>query len=177
MKKVYVIRHGLTEFNKKRIVNSRVEEGLSPEGIEQAKEAAPFLPKSIKHIYASPLLRAKQTAEILNSKIGAEISFRDELKEVNFGLLDGTAYTDEIRKKHRSLQYDWHSQMGESVEDVKIRVLHILKDINASNGEGEALIVTHGGIIRLMYLLEQGSPVDEVDNVSLHSFDLDKIAR
>jgi broad specificity phosphatase PhoE len=175
--KVYLIRHGLTELNKKHLINGHLEDGLAPEGIEQAKIAAPLIPKSIKHIYASSLLRTKQTAELLNSELKVPISLHDELKEVNFGLLNGTDFTDEVKKKHRSLQYDWRSQNGESVDDVKDRVLKILREIKAASRDGEALIVTHGGVIRMVYFLEHGTQMDMIDNASLHSFDLDKIIK
>ena len=70
--------------------------------------------------------------------------------------------------------YDWRPS-GESFEDVKKRTLKILKVIKSENGEGEALIVAHGGTIRMVHLLESGELMDEIDNVSLHRFDLDKI--
>ena len=136
--------------------------------------AAPLLSKTIKHIYSSSLGRAKHTAQVLNESLNIPITFHDELKEVNFGVLEGTPFLEEFKKKHRSQNYDWRPS-GESFEDVKKRVLKILKEIRDKNGDGEALIVTHGGVIRLMHLLEFGKPLEEVDNASLHSFDLDKI--
>ncbi|MES2215771.1 MAG: histidine phosphatase family protein [Patescibacteria group bacterium] len=172
--KVYLIRHGQTELNKKHLINGQLEDNLTPEGIEQAELAKSLIPKTVKHIYSSPLRRAKDTALILNSELNAELSFHDELKEVNFGLLSGTDFTADVKKAHVSMQYDWHSHNGESVDDVKNRVLRFLKTLKATK-EGESLIVAHGGIIRLLYFLEQGKLMEEIGNVSLHSFDLDKI--
>ena len=83
--KIYVIRHGLTELNKQKKVNSEVDEPLAPEGIEQAKAIIPLLPKTIRHIYSSPMLRAKQTAEIIISKLKIPISSIDELTEIRMG--------------------------------------------------------------------------------------------
>jgi len=172
--KIYAIRHGLTDLNKKGLINGYTDSILQLEGIQQAKMAAQFLPETIKHIYSSSLSRTKQTAEILNEKLKVPITLHDELKEVNFGVLEGTPFLEEFKKKHRSQNYDW-SPSGESFEDVKKRVLKILREIRDKSSDGEALIVTHGGIIRLMNLLQFGMPLDEVDNASLHSFDLDKI--
>jgi broad specificity phosphatase PhoE len=172
---VYAIRHGLTELNKRHLINGHLEDGLAPEGIKEAKEAEPFVPKSVKRIYSSPLLRAKETALILNSNLKAQLSFHDELKEVDFGLLNGTDFTDEVRTKHRSLQYDWRSQGGESFENVKYRLLKILGEIKKTNKDGEALIVTHGGIIRLLSFLQDGALMGKIENASFYSFDLDKI--
>jgi broad specificity phosphatase PhoE len=174
--KIYAIRHGLTELNKKQLINGHLEDELAPEGIEQAKSAAKSLPKSIKRIYSSSLNRAKQTAAILNEELKVPLTFHDELKEVGFGILDGTPFSDEIKKIHMSQKYDW-GPSGESTEDVKKRSLKILKQIKKENGDGEALVVVHGGIVRMLYLLQDGTPVGEIDNASLHAFDLDKILK
>lgn len=174
--KIFVIRHGQTELNKKGIINGHIDDPLSPEGIEQAKAAAPFLPKTIKHIYSSSLGRAKQTAEILNEALGVPLTFHDELKEVNFGILNGTPFLDEHKKRHRMLDYDW-GPSGESFEAVKARVAGFLEKVKMESKTEEALIVAHGGIIRLLHFLEFGSPLEEIENTSLHSFDLDKIIK
>jgi probable phosphoglycerate mutase len=175
--KIYAIRHGLTEFNKKGIINGHLEDNLAPEGIEQAMIVAVSLPRNIKHIYSSSLLRTKQTANLLNSVLNVPISYYDELKEVDFGSLSGQVFDEDRKKKHKSQQYDWRPERGESFEDVKKRVLKIFEKIKVESKDGEALVVTHGGIIRLMHFLEKGSILDEVANVSLQVFDLDKILK
>jgi len=176
--KVYVIRHGHTVMNKKGLINGSIHDKLTPEGMEQAKTAAPALPKTIKHIYSSSRNRALQTANILNEVLKVPLTSHDELSEVNFGLLEGTIFTDEFKKIHFSQKYDWRPHGGESLEDVKKRVLKILKEIKKNTqNDGETLIVTHGGIIRLLTLLETGQVMDEIQNASLHSFDIDKILK
>lgn len=173
--KIYAIRHGLTEQNKKGIFNGHIDEVLLPEGIEQAKEAMSLIPKNIKHIYSSSMKRARETAEVLNSEIKVPISYHDELKEVSMGTFDGLPFTEDRKIKHKSLQYDWRPQGGESVEDVKKRVLKILNEIKLNGEDGEVLIVTHGGVIRLLHFLEKGTLLDDIVNMSLQIFDLDKI--
>src|ERR1035437_7305386 len=168
--KIYVIRHGLTELNKKGVINGHIHDNLAAEGISQAKMAAPLMPKTIKHIYSSSLNRAKQTAEILNEELRVPLTLHDELMEVNFGILNGTPFLDEYKKKHKSQQYDWGAS-GESIEDVKKRLLKVLRLIRSESSDGEALMVAHGGIVRLMYLLQDGVAIDEIENASLHSFD------
>lgn len=174
--KIYVIRHGQTELNVKGLINGQIGDALTPEGVKQAETAAKSLPGTINHIYASPLNRAKQTAEILNTELNVPVTFHDELKEVNFGELQGTPYLDEYKKRHMALNYDW-GPSGENVEQVKARVLKVLKQIKGESGDEEALIVAHGGIVYLLYFLESGEISDAVGNASLHSFDLDKILK
>jgi len=173
--KIFVIRHGKTELNEKHLINGHLEDTLIPEGIAQVEAVASSVPKSIKHIYSSSSLRAEQTAKILSKSLDAKITLHDELKEVSFGTLEGTDWTKDVKEKHRSLQYDWHAHNGESVEDVTKRLLKILETIKASNGDGEALVVTHGGIIRLLYFLEHKTLLEKLDNALLFEFDIDKM--
>ena len=176
--KIYVVRHGQTELNKKGVFNGRIDEGLSDEGIKQAEKTKLEIPNNIKHIYCSPLKRTRETAEILNSELHAPISFHDELQEIDAGTYNGQPLVGEFEKKHKSLQYDWRPNGGESFEDVKKRVLKFLKEINLKNKDskdGEILIVTHGGIIRLLTFLETGAILDQIGNASIQPFDLDKI--
>lgn len=173
--KIYVARHGLTELNKKNLINGGLEDNLVPEGEEQARATALILPKTIKRMYSSSLRRARQTAEILNEKLKKPLTFHDELKEVNFGDLQGKPYLKEYKERHFALDYDWSKFGGESVKDVKKRVLKMLKIIQTENKDGEALIVAHGGTIRLLHFLEFNETLGEIKNASIRSFDLGKI--
>lgn len=180
--RIYVVRHGLTECNKRDILNGQIDEPLIAEGVAQAGEVALLIPGSVNHIYTSPLLRARQTAEIINAKRGLPISHHDELKEINLGLLTGKSWTEiesgeELRGKHRSVQYDYRPE-GESVDDVKGRVVSFLRQIQEARADGEALIVTHGGIIRIFQLLESGLPslpMNQIQNAFPYVFNLKKI--
>ena len=181
--KIYVIRHGLTLLNKKRILNAQIDEPLAPEGIEQAKASIPLIPESVKYLYASSLLRTRKTAEIINSKLNHPISSHDELREIHMGTLAGKSWDtiesgQKLKKKHRSIQFDYSKYGGESAQDFKKRVVGFLKKIKNNHKDYEALIVTHGGIIRLLHLLEHDKGLlDEIENASVHIFDLKKILR
>jgi len=172
------MRHGLTELNKQKKVNGQIDEPLVSEGIEQAKSAISQIPENIKYIYSSPLKRAKQTAEIVNSKLNRPISFAAELAEIHMGRLAGKSWEEmedglNLKTEHRSVQFDYKPFGGESASEVKKRVAQFLKRIKTKHTDNEVLIVTHGGIIRLLYLLEQNKIVDETEkNVSLLAFDL-----
>lgn len=179
--KIYVTRHGLTELNKQKKVNGEVDELLAPEGIEQAKAAISLMPASIKHIYTSPMQRALQTAEILSSNLKCSVTAVDELTEIRMGLLAGKAWTEmenglKLKKKHRSIQFDYRPHGGESAQEVKKRVIAFLKKIQGKHQNHEVLIVTHGGIIRTLHLLQHNEVIaDDIKHISLHTFDLNKI--
>lgn len=181
--KIYVVRHGLTELNKKKKVNGQIDEPLAAEGVEQVRDAVSLIPPTITHIYTSPLLRARQTAEIINFKLNRPISWHNELGEIHMGSLAGKAWVEmegglDLKTKHRSIQFDYSTYGGESAEDVKKRVTAFLKEIHGKHSDLEALLVTHGGIIRLLHLLHHGKPlVDEIEHISLLTFDLNKILK
>lgn len=171
----------MTELNKKKVVNGQIDEPLAPEGIEQAGEAVSLLPESIKQIYSSPLQRTRQTAEIINLKLNRPISFPEELTEIHMGSLAGKAWTEmeegeELKKKHRTIQFDYRAHGGESAKEVKKRVISFLKKINGKHGDFEVLIVTHGGIICTLYWLEYGKHIGfDIEHLSPRIIDLEKI--
>lgn len=181
--KIYVIRHGTTELNKQKKVNGEIDESLASEGIEQAKTIIPSIPKIVNHIYSSSLLRARQTAEMINSELRLPLSLQSELSEIRMGSLAGKSWEEmegglELKKKHRSVQFDYRPYGGESVEDVKKRLLPFLVNLKRNHGDHQTLLITHGGIIRLLYFLECKEPIYETEkHVSLLTFDLDKILK
>lgn len=180
---IYVLRHGLTELNKQKKVNGQIDEPLAPEGIAQAKAAVMLIPDTVKYIYSSPMLRTRQTAEIINSLFNYPIFLHPKLTEIHMGSVAGKAWTEmengqELKRKHRSIQFDYHLQGGESAQDVKNRVLEFIKEIKKKHAGNEVLIVTHGGIIRTFHFLEYGEQIAaDIEHTALHKFDLDKILK
>jgi broad specificity phosphatase PhoE len=156
--KIYVVRHGITELNKKHALNGWIDEPLAEEGFKQAEILRDALPEDIKVIYASSLLRARQTAEIINRRFRVPITYHDELREMSSGTLSGKTFA-EIEKEHGveygrekfvRLEYDYRQFQGESVEEVRNRVHKIIDEIKSSHREGGVLLVTHGGVVRLI---------------------------
>jgi len=96
MKKLYFIRHGLSEANKAGRWSGQSETPLSEEGKEQARlagEKARDL--DIDLIVSSPLSRARETAEIVAKEIGypvSKIKISELLKERSWGDLEGTPH-------------------------------------------------------------------------------------
>ncbi len=179
--KVYIIRHGITPLNKEKKVNGEIDEPLATEGIEQAKQIISQIPKSVAYIYSSPLLRARQTAEIISSRLNLPITFVNELTEIKMGSLAGKSWEEmedgmELKKKHRSVRFDYTPYGGESLEQVKNRIVSFFKKINNKHSDEETLLITHGGIIRMVNFLDRGEAVYETTkHTSLLTIDLDKI--
>jgi len=90
---LYFVRHGQTDDNFKSIVQGRIDNPLNDTGRTQAHQTALKLKEldiNFDHIYSSPLIRAKESAEIINKtlKIGDVIEEAD-LIEREFGSLEG----------------------------------------------------------------------------------------
>lgn len=89
--KVYLIRHGETEWNVQRRVQGALDSPLTENGIQQAKNAARRLAKvTFDAAFASPAPRAYRTAEIIaEPHPGLLIQKEDSLREFSFGIYEG----------------------------------------------------------------------------------------
>ena len=106
--KFYLLRHGQTKWNIEGKIQGKTDVLLNEDGMEQAG----FLAKAMEHcearaLFSSPLLRAKQTAEIVAGKMGLPVTVLPELKEVDFGLWEGCTWK-EIEEKYPSVDVDTH---------------------------------------------------------------------
>ena len=162
MLRLYFMRHGETVWNTERRYQGMTDIELSEEGLRQAECAAKrFKNIKIDKIYASPLKRAMKTAEKIAAEKGLEIISEDNFREIHFGEWEGKtvpeltekygeSYTNFIREPHK------YGFPGEgSVENVINRIKPGIDRLIAED-EGNVLIVSHGGIIRLMIMYIMG---------------------
>lgn len=106
IKNIYIVRHGETDWNKEgKIQGGEADIPLNETGKEQTKKLALYFKQyrlskhNIDCIWTSPLLRAKETAEILKRNININsLKIHNELKETGIGKLSGLKKTDELRK-------------------------------------------------------------------------------
>ena len=95
MTKIYITRHGETQFNAEVKAQGWVDSPLTSVGIENAEALKRRLDNvDIDVIYTSPLGRAKTTAEILRGNRPIQIIQDDRLKEYRYGIIDGKPYED-----------------------------------------------------------------------------------
>lgn len=142
MKKLYFIRHGLSEANKAEIWSGHSDTPLSDEGRAQAKAAGQKAKDlHIDLIVCSPLSRAKETAEIVAGEIGYpkdKIIVADILKERNWGDLEGQSH----HVLSDSTDIDTISNIETSHQLLKRSeaALRSLENLDAEN----ILVVSHG---------------------------------
>lgn len=179
--KLYFIRHGETDHNVKGIVQGNgVDAPLNEHGKQQAHDAGKSITMHIDLIIASPLLRAQQTASIINEYIHAPIETREEIGEIDFGTLDNHTW-DEIAQlsgnqnvwlESRKAHYDFTAHGGESGAHVKHRIATFVERIKKEHPDASILVVTHAGIIRMAHHLLKNEEKHIIENAQIHEFDI-----
>jgi broad specificity phosphatase PhoE len=151
MVNLYLIRHGRQNST---LCNVDVE--LSTEGRVQAE----LLRNRLMHydidaLYSSNLIRARQTAEIMNEVLKLPHEIREELREISFGDLEGNSdeYNDEhfheFKEEQKKLLDDIPYPGGENGTSVYERAMPVIQEI-VQSGKKNILVVTHGGTIRVL---------------------------
>ena len=162
------MRHGRTNNNEKGIFNGRNDEDINETGIEQAISArAEFEKLDIDLIVCSTMLRARHTAEIVNTK-NLPIIYDDRLVERDMGKLTGKHNSGDFTKVYWDYLYAEYDV--EPVEKMFERVYSALDDIKEKHSDKNVLIVTHGGAARGIHAYFNGIPEDG----NIHSCELMK---
>ena len=148
--KLYVARHGQTQWNLMNKVCGRTDLPLTELGMEQA-EALALRTKElpIDRIVCSPMLRARQTAAPTARELGLPIQVDDRLIEQDYGIYEGVSRFDEGflgNKRHFAFRYPG----GESMMDVAYRVYALLEELKRDTHSRGVLLVCHGGVCRVI---------------------------
>jgi probable phosphoglycerate mutase len=157
--------------------------GLSERGREEAEAAAERLAESrISALYASPMQRTRETAEIVASRLGLDIVERPALIELDFGEWTGATF-ESVRADPR--WSSWNAQRslaslpgGESMRTVQNRAVETMLELHQRHAEESVAIVSHGDVIRAILLFALGMPLDffariEIATASLSTIRLD----
>lgn len=160
--KLYFVRHGESEANVARMFSNKNHEQhpLTATGRQQAEELAEKL-RDVKFtaIYSSPMLRARQTAEILNAPHGLNLQRVPALLEHDAGKFEGRA-DEEAWNEYSKLFETWvlkqdleaRIEGGESFNDMRTRFAPFLQSLVDEYGETDAniLLVGHAGIFHAL---------------------------
>ncbi len=158
--KIYVIRHGLTDCNIKRIYNGRYDEDINKDGIKQATEASKIVKNlNIDLIICSPMKRTKHTMELVNvNNIG--VIYDDRLMERDNGKLTLTKIDEYFDKEY----YNYYStKMIEGLEtlpELFNRVHSFIDEIKIKYKSKNVLLVTHGAVARAIQFYFEDIPKD-----------------
>ncbi len=155
---LYLIRHGEVETRYHKVFGgSVIDMALSPLGHAQAEALARWMGDSrLDAIYASPMLRVRQTIAPLLARRGLEPVEMPGLREVNFGDWTGLLW-HEVKEKFGISAFDWLEVLdgpgipnGEAAAALVERVTPCLRQILDDNAHRSVAIACHGGIIRVI---------------------------
>jgi broad specificity phosphatase PhoE len=148
---IYLLRHGQTEDNVRRIIQGHNDSPLTQEGIDATKDRAEKLEGIIfDAIFCSDIERARKSLEILlkGLDININVNYSTEIRELNFGQLTGKKIDDvrEIVLHHKS--HTWkHYPDGESGDSLSKRVITFVETVLDKYKGKTLLFMTHYGVI------------------------------
>ena len=154
MARLLLVRHGETEFNSVGRIQGHTDIDLSHKGRHQVELLADYLAdEPIDVIYSSDLRRAARSAEIIAAPHRKSIIKRPELREINYGKIQGLTLP-EVEKQFPDVAKLWFTRPlslqfpgGESVDQLRARVARFLSELKPEP-EQTVLIVAHGGPLR-----------------------------
>jgi phosphoserine phosphatase len=159
-RRIHVVRHGVTAWNKERRFQGHIDVPLSDEGRKQAHlTAARLASLPITSCFSSDLTRAYDTAKPIAQRIGIEIEPVFDLREANKGSLEGkylnpeTGLIGDEALFHDENDVDARPPGGESLTDLGRRSERFLRDLSERDSKlptGDLLLVSHGGTMRAL---------------------------
>jgi probable phosphoglycerate mutase len=164
--RVFLLRHGETEWNATGRLQGSTDVPLNARGVTQARAAAGALAARLPagaRIISSPLRRARVTAEALSASTGAPITFDDRMKERSYGVWEGMTATE--REDHDPVEVArWHSGLEPRIEgyedhiSVTSRAVACIEEYSADGGV--VVFVGHGSTSRLAVRVLMRLPLD-----------------
>lgn len=165
--KIYSTRHGQTDYNKKDFVLGTTDIELNETGLIQAGKLAEQIRNSdlqIDVIVASPMKRALKTAEIIADANCLEIVTDDRLREWDYGKFEGKhRMTEGFADNKRNFGVRM-GKTGESLLQLSHRVYTALDEIIEKYSGKTVLIVSHGGICRVIETYFHDMTIEEYSN-------------
>ena len=158
--KFYFVRHGESEANVLGIISNRdLPHGLTAHGRTQAELLAKQLRRlEPAKIFASPILRAQQTADILAKRLRVPFSVTDALREYDCGILEGKSDKASWEQHHLQFgnwvereRWDSRTEGGESFDDMRARFVPFIESlVKQEPANANLILIGHGGIFLLM---------------------------
>lgn len=159
MKKIYLVRHGESQWNVLKKIQGQQDVPLTDKGIIQAQQMGErLLDEGIDLIYSSDLQRAYNTANIIGEKLEIDVESVSELREIKFGQWEGIAYDKVLlsdykelllwRKAPEKLNIDGIETLKKLQNRAMMAIDRIIKDEKANN----ILIVSHSATLKTIIL-------------------------
>lgn len=157
--RLYVVRHGQTQANAEHRYLGALDPELTEIGREQAVALRLELPDSIDGIVVSPLLRARQTAEIINYRLDLPLLVMDAFRERDVGVFEGLTQAEargqfpDLWQQNITRQWSVGPPRGESITATVNRVHQGLVELVETSTANELLLVAHGFVAKTLRAL------------------------
>lgn len=169
MLRLYITRHGETEWNTQGRMQGWKNSNLTERGMSNAKALGRALKDvEFERVYCSPLDRTRHTAELIFDGRDIEIVYEDNLKEIHLGEFEGLNQ-DEIKAIYPEFKnHFWEkphlyaAKSGEDFYKVRERVVNALEKIISENKTGNILIVTHGVVLKTIHSYFKNLPMERL---------------
>lgn len=184
MRTLFLARHGQSVANAVRRFQGTQDVPLSELGLRQARALSTAIHRRrVAHVYASPLARARHTAEIVVAEHGVPLTLLDGLRELSLGDWEGKT-VEEIRALPGDPYACWVRDPvagcppgGEELSLVQERVVRAIEGIAAAHPDGEdVLVVCHGGVISAYLAHCLGLPLSSIWRVTVANCSLSAVA-
>ncbi len=177
-RRILLTRHGQTAWNALGKLQGHTDIALNDLGRDQARALAETVRSAgITAVWTSDLVRARETGEIAAAALGlAAPTIDPTLRERQFGVFEGLT-RDECATQHPEAWQAWMAQTGappggEPREAAVARMADALARIAATGG-GPALVISHGGVMRLWLISRLGPDVPLISNGATYIVDHD----
>ena len=175
--KLVFVRHAETTANAEGRLQGHADYELSPAGwaqvarLHERLEREGFRPT---HAYSSPLRRCAQTAGVLAGSWPVEVSYWDDLKEYDVGIVSGMTW-DEIAARHPAIDRELEESRqlagvegAESLAGRRARGQRVVDALLSRHADGDTVVaVTHGGILQQILAALMGT--DRTWGMSIHN--------
>lgn len=152
-----LVRHGETSANLDGVWHGSTDTPLTERGRLQAERVAEYLAQrhpDATTVYSSPLARARDTANLISTRLGIPLVIDPDLAEYHLGSWEGVSYAD-LHQKHRFWERikedaDFAPHGGESPRVVVQRFTDSLRRISVKHAGERVVVVAHGGALSMV---------------------------
>lgn len=169
MLKLYITRHGETEWNVEGRMQGWKNSNLTAKGIKNAEALGKRLEsEEFKAIYSSSSQRAIHTAELIRGGRKIDIITDENLREINVGEWEGKAKDEFSESDKEGLELFWNKPhqykavSGEDFYQVRERIEAVLGRMICETKDCSLLLVTHGVIVKTIMSIFKGIPIDDL---------------
>ena len=188
MTRCYLVRHAQTAWNEANRIQGRSDQPLNAAGVAQAERLARrFASHHVAGLFTSHLARSRSTAEAIATGNGHTVGavIEPDLAEMHLGAWEGLTPA-EVDARFASAYQRWRQQPSsvfipesEPVHAFRERVRQVFGRLTARMGQGEYVVVSHGGVIAAILADVLGAEYDHLlrrlrlDNAGVTALELD----